>query len=80
MARGALLIAKEEYPDLDIEEYLDKIATLAREAEPEPLIRSHAAWALGQIGGSAARRALERALGDLDAAVRDEGAAALEIN
>src|SRR5271156_3716384 len=34
LARGALLIAKEEYPDLDIEEYLDKLATLAREAEP----------------------------------------------
>src|SRR5271167_2863009 len=34
LARGGLLIAKEEYPDLDIEEYLDKLATLAREAEP----------------------------------------------
>src|SRR6202451_4785810 len=34
LARGALLIAKEEYPSLDIDEYLDKIATLAREAEP----------------------------------------------
>jgi epoxyqueuosine reductase len=26
--------------------------------DPEPLVRSHAAWALGQIGGEAARRAL----------------------
>jgi regulator of sirC expression with transglutaminase-like and TPR domain len=34
LARGALLIAKEEYPDLDIEQYLDRIAALAREAEP----------------------------------------------
>jgi hypothetical protein len=34
LARGALLIAKEEYPNLDIDEYLDKLATLAREAEP----------------------------------------------
>src|SRR5260370_23231940 len=34
LARGALLIAKEEYPSLDIDEYLDKLATLAREAEP----------------------------------------------
>ena len=34
LARGALLIAKEEYPNLDIDEHLDKIATLAREAEP----------------------------------------------
>ena len=60
----------------------DAVAPLARalETEPEPLIRSHAAWALGQIGGTAARRALQRALGDCDAAVRDEAAAALEIN
>ena len=34
LARGALLIAKEEYPELDIEVYLDKLAALAREAEP----------------------------------------------
>src|ERR1700733_9290819 len=34
LARGALLIAKEEYPDLDIDKYLDKIAALAAEAEP----------------------------------------------
>lgn len=29
--------------------------------EPEALVRSHAAWALGAIGGTAAKRALERA-------------------
>lgn len=34
LARGALLIAKEEYPDLDIAGYLDRLAALAREAEP----------------------------------------------
>ena len=34
LARGALLIAKEEYPSLDLDEYLDKLAALAREAEP----------------------------------------------
>ncbi len=34
LARGALLIAKEEYPDLDVDKYLDKIAALAAEAEP----------------------------------------------
>jgi regulator of sirC expression with transglutaminase-like and TPR domain len=34
LARGALLIAKEEYPALDVEDYLDKLAQLAREAEP----------------------------------------------
>jgi regulator of sirC expression with transglutaminase-like and TPR domain len=34
LARGALLIAQEEYPGLDIDQYLGKIAELAREAEP----------------------------------------------
>jgi regulator of sirC expression with transglutaminase-like and TPR domain len=34
LARCALLIACEEYPHLDIEHYLDRIADLAREAEP----------------------------------------------
>jgi regulator of sirC expression with transglutaminase-like and TPR domain len=34
LARGALLIAKEEYPDLDIDKYLERLAELAREAEP----------------------------------------------
>lgn len=33
LARGALLIAQEEYPALEVEKYLDKIAALAREAE-----------------------------------------------
>jgi epoxyqueuosine reductase len=31
--------------------------------DPEPLVRGHAAWALGRIGGAAAREALERARG-----------------
>src|SRR6266478_8390148 len=34
LARGALLIAKEEYPDLDIDKYLERLAELAREADP----------------------------------------------
>jgi epoxyqueuosine reductase len=29
-------------------------------ADPEPLVRAHAAWALGRLGGAGARRALER--------------------
>ncbi|HXN85248.1 MAG TPA: tetratricopeptide repeat protein [Candidatus Binataceae bacterium] len=33
MARGALLIAQEEYPALDLEKYMDKLAAIAREAE-----------------------------------------------
>jgi epoxyqueuosine reductase len=59
----------------------DAAVSLARalESEAEPLIRSHAAWALGQIGGLAARRALERARNrDDDRAVRAETIAALE--
>jgi len=34
LARGALLIAKDEYPELKSERYLDQLAALAREAEP----------------------------------------------
>ena len=30
--------------------------------DPEPLVRSHAAWALGQIGGSGSQEALRQAL------------------
>jgi len=30
--------------------------------DPEPLVRGHAAWALGRIGGATARRSLETAL------------------
>jgi regulator of sirC expression with transglutaminase-like and TPR domain len=34
LARAALLIAKEEYADLDVEKCLDQIAALTQEAEP----------------------------------------------
>jgi epoxyqueuosine reductase len=45
----------------------------------EPLIRGHAAWALGRLGGAAARAYLERALTrETDAWVRDECALALQ--
>ena len=47
--------------------------------EPEPLVRGHAAWALGQLGGPAARVALERARPDLDEGVRGEAEAALDV-
>jgi regulator of sirC expression with transglutaminase-like and TPR domain len=33
LARGALLIAKDEYPDLELDKYLDQLAALSREAE-----------------------------------------------
>ena len=34
LAHGALLIAKDEYPELDLVKYIDQIEALAREAEP----------------------------------------------
>jgi len=47
--------------------------------DPEPLVRGHAAWALGRLGGAAARAALERALSrEADAEVRDECGLALQ--
>jgi epoxyqueuosine reductase len=45
--------------------------------DPSPLVRAHAAWALGRLGGAAARAALERARLDADAMVREEAEAAL---
>ena len=42
-------------------------------ADPEPLVRGHAAWALGRIGGAAGIGALRDALGvESDAWVREE--------
>ncbi|HXN03495.1 MAG TPA: tRNA epoxyqueuosine(34) reductase QueG [Candidatus Acidoferrum sp.] len=41
--------------------------------DPEPLVRGHAAWALGRLGGTAARTALNQAISrETDAWVRDE--------
>lgn len=48
-------------------------------ADPEALVRGHAAWALGRLGGRQARHALEDALRrEGDDAVREEIVAALE--
>ncbi len=52
-------------------------ATLAH--EPEPLVRGHAAWALGRLGGDVARAALIHAAnGDADASVHAEAICALD--
>ena len=49
--------------------------------DPEPIVRGHAAWALGQIGGKQARRGSERALvNENDTWVREEIWMALEGN
>jgi epoxyqueuosine reductase len=56
------------------------IPILARSlsGDSEPLVRSHAAWALGQLGGDASRQALEAArTREPDADVADEIAAAI---
>ena len=54
-------------------------ALVAALDDPEPLVRGHAAWALGALGGAGARTALERVRGrDPDALVRAEVTAALE--
>ena len=48
-------------------------------AQGETLVRGHAAWALGRIGGPQARRALEVAMGEeTDAWVLEEVAEARE--
>jgi epoxyqueuosine reductase len=56
------------------------VPALARalEGEPEPLVRSHAAWALGRLGGAPARHVLEQChIREQDAQVRDEIDAAI---
>jgi epoxyqueuosine reductase len=51
------------------------------EREPEALVRAHAAWALGRLGGSAGRRALEgRLSSEPDPAVGQEITLALALS
>jgi epoxyqueuosine reductase len=47
-------------------------------SHPSAVVRGHAAWALGRLGGAQARECLERALEDQDASVRAEAALALD--
>jgi len=54
-------------------------ALAAALADPEPLVRGHAAWALGRLGGRTARDALTGAVGrEPDGGVRAEIESALE--
>lgn len=47
-------------------------------SDPEPLVRAHAAWALGRVGSAGARSALSTAASvEIDAAVLEELSAAL---
>ena len=58
----------------------EAVTTLLRAlSDMEPLVRGHAAWALGQIGSSSARSALsEKLTSEEDAWVRTEISAAIE--
>ena len=54
---------------------------VALASDPEPLVRGHAAWALGRLGGKAVARALDRAAGvETDDEVRREVRRAQENN
>ena len=60
----------------------DAVPALMRvmEQEPEALVRGHAAWALGELGGTAARRALQRARRrETESSVVEEVDAALDL-
>jgi epoxyqueuosine reductase len=60
---------------------VDPLAAVAGDAARHPLVREHAAWALGRIPGLAARRALERLwpeVGDEPRELRVEVARALD--
>jgi epoxyqueuosine reductase len=53
-------------------------ALIAALSDEEPLVRGHAGWALGNLGGSEARGALEKALvNERDESVIEEIEAAL---
>jgi len=45
------------------------VLSRALACDPSPLVRAHAAWALGRLGGGPARQAVEAARRDLDATV-----------
>ena len=48
--------------------------------DPEPLVRGHAAWALGRIGGAEALRVLQEvALEEVDGLVQGEVQDALKV-
>ena len=64
-----------------VDEPPEEAVAVLREAleDEEPLVRSHSAWALGEIGGEEARASLERALRrEPDEAVLGELRLALE--
>jgi epoxyqueuosine reductase len=73
LARNAAVALGNVGSDVDV-----PALTTALETHDEPLVRGHAAWALGRLGGRGARAALERRrTADADQTVRAEIDAAL---
>lgn len=76
--RGLARNAAVALGNIGTEDDVPALTTALHEHE-EPLVRGHAAWALGRIGGSASVRALEVArLRDLNSFVVNEATSALE--
>lgn len=74
LLRNAAIAAGNAGDQRDVPALIDALA------DPEPLVRGHAAWALGQIGGDAACDALPAAQpSEHDASVLDEIDAALNM-
>lgn len=74
LARNAAIALGNVGSDADV-----PILIQTMDNHDEPLVRGHAAWALGQLGGAAARNALDiRRNRDPDDWVREEIVAALE--
>ncbi|MGC4191529.1 MAG: tRNA epoxyqueuosine(34) reductase QueG [Thermomicrobiales bacterium] len=75
LARNAAIAIGNTGTDEDISVLIEVLET-----HDEPLVRGHAAWALGRLGGRTARLALERArTGDPDETVRAEVDCAWEM-
>ncbi|MDZ4159971.1 MAG: tRNA epoxyqueuosine(34) reductase QueG [Anaerolineaceae bacterium] len=73
--RRNLAVAIGNSRDPDLVPILEQVI----HADPEPLVRSHAAWGLGALATAASRRALERARRtEMDQSVREEIDTALE--
>jgi epoxyqueuosine reductase len=74
LARNAAVALGNVGSDEDIPALIDAMTN-----HDEPLVRGHAAWAVGKIGGKNAQSALESSLKtDLDRSVREEARIALE--
>jgi len=75
LARNAAIAIGNTGSEADLPLLIETLTT-----HDEPLVRGHAAWALGMLGGYVARQALDRAfISDPDPSVRAEAAFALEM-